>query len=46
MVDVKDSYPIELAEHATANNIDDKPAFVWWIPFTLKRRDNIISAVK
>ena len=46
MVDVKESYPIELAEYATANCIDDEPAFPWWIPFTLKKRDMIISAVK
>ena len=46
MIDVKESYPIELAEYATANSIDDEPAFAWWVPFTLKKRDNIISAVK
>ena len=46
MVDVKESYPIELAEYASANNICEEPVFAWWIPFTLKKRDNIISAFK
>ena len=27
MIDVKESYPIELAEYATANGIEDEPAF-------------------
>ena len=27
--DLKDSYPIELAEYAVNNNIDEEPAFAW-----------------
>ena len=33
-------------EYATANDIGDEPSFAWWIPFTLNKQDNIISAVK
>ena len=25
--------------------ISDEPAFCWWVPYTLKKRDAIISAV-
>ena len=46
MVDVKESCPVELAEYAVANKIDSEPAFAWWVPYTLKKRDHIISAVK
>ena len=42
---LKQSNPVEVAEFARAHNIDDEPAFSWWVPFTLKQRDRIISAV-
>ena len=44
--DLKESYPIEVAEYAVAQHIDHKLAFVWWVPFTLQKRNWIISAVK
>jgi hypothetical protein len=28
-----------------ANKIASEPAFCWWVPFTLKRRDRIIAVV-
>jgi ribosomal protein L31E len=28
-----------------AQGIDSEPAFAWWVPFTLKRRNRIIAAV-
>ena len=45
LVDLKESNPIEVAEYATAHGIDTEPAFAWWVPFTLKRRNRIIAAV-
>ena len=42
---VKESYPVQLAEYAVGAAIDDEPAFKWWVPFTLKKRDVIIAAV-
>ena len=45
MMDVKESYPVEMAEYATVKQISEEPAFAWWIPYTLKKRDQIISAV-
>lgn len=44
--DVKDSYPVELAECAIANGIQDEPAFAWWIEFTMTKRDRIIRKIK
>ena len=46
MKDVKDSYPVQLAEYAVENGISDKPAFAWWVPFTMKKREQIISKIK
>ncbi|CAJ1959619.1 unnamed protein product [Cylindrotheca closterium] len=27
-------------------NVDDEPAFIWWVPYTLKKCDRILKAVK
>jgi hypothetical protein len=44
--DAKDSYPVYVAEYAVENGISEKPAFKWWVPFVLKKRDRIISKMK
>ena len=44
--EVKESKPVELAEYAVNNHIQDEPAFAWWVPFTLKRRNRILSKIK
>ena len=44
--DLKDSYPVQLANYVVANGIQEKPTFSWWIPYTLKKRTAIISKVK
>ena len=46
MKDVKDSYPVQLAEFAMQNGIADEPAFAWWVPYTLKKKSRIISKIK
>ena len=43
---LKESHPVELAEFAKARGIDREPAFAWWVPYTLRKRDVILSAVK
>ena len=43
--DLKESNPVEVAEYAVANKLVEEPAFAWWVPYTLKRRDRIIAAV-
>ena len=44
--DMKESHPVETAEFAVARGIDSEPAFAWWVPYTLRKRDVILSAVK
>jgi hypothetical protein len=46
LAELQDSYPIELAEFAKARSIADEPAFAWWVPHNLRRRNAILSAVK
>ena len=45
LVDIKETIPVDVAEYAKANRLDKEPAFAWWVPHTLKKRDQIISAV-
>ena len=45
LADLKESYPVEVAEYAVAQSIDNEPAFSWWVNHTLKKRNRIISAV-
>jgi ribosomal protein L31E len=45
LADLKESYPIEVAEYAVAHGIDKEPAFAWWVPYVLRKRDRIIAAV-
>ena len=42
---MKESIPIPLAEYAVKVGIDDEPAFVWWVSYTRKKPDQIVSAV-
>ena len=44
--DLKESYPIQVAEYALANKILEEPAFCWWARHVLKKRDRIIKKVK
>ena len=43
---IKNSNPIETAEFAVAWDLASEPAFSWWVPFTLRKRDTIVSGVK
>ena len=44
--DLKASSPVELAEYAERNELLHEPAFKWWEPFTLRRRNRILKAMK
>ena len=44
--DLKDSYPVQTAEYAVPAKIAMEPAFAWWVPYMLKKRNRIISKVK
>ena len=44
--DLKNAYPVELADYAVANKLEDEPAFAWWVNYTIKERNRIISKLK
>ena len=46
LADMKESHPVEVAEYAWARGIDKEPAFEWWAPHTLKKRQVILAALK
>jgi hypothetical protein len=46
LAEMKESYPVEVAEYARARGLDSEPAFAWWVGNTLRRRNAILSAVK
>ena len=43
---MKESNPVEVAEFAKSREIADEPAFAWWVPFVVRKRDVIISKIK
>ena len=45
LADLKESYPVQVAEYTKNNGIDAMPAFAWWVPYILKKHSRIISAV-
>jgi len=46
LAELKGSNPVETAEYAIANRIDDQPAFHWWVRDVVKYRNRIINKVK
>jgi hypothetical protein len=42
---LKEANPVEIAEYVIANKIASEPVFVWWVPFTIQKRDRIIASV-
>ena len=44
--DTKESYPVDIAEFAKDNGIDDDPALAWWLPYTLRKRFVVICSIK
>ena len=43
---LKELFPVAVAEYAITANIDSEPAFAFWVPYVLKKRNNIIASVK
>ena len=42
---LKETNPVQVAEFAVARGIQDEPAFKYWVPFVLRKRDRIVAAV-
>ena len=45
MASTKESNPVEVTEFAISQGVENEPAFAWWVPYTLKKRDIIVSVV-
>ena len=45
LADLKESYPIDVAQYAIDNGIDNEPAFSWWVPYITKKKERILAAV-
>ena len=43
---VMESNPVQLAEFAISNCIAEEPAFAWWVPLVMKKRNCILTKVK
>jgi hypothetical protein len=46
LADLKESHPIETTEYAKILGIDHEPAFDWWVPNVLRKRDPIIFLMR
>eukprot|EP00536_Pseudo-nitzschia_multiseries_P018501 jgi/Psemu1/55916/gm1.55916_g len=44
--DVKESFPVQLAEYAVNNKLEKLPAFRWWVHKILQRKERILKAAK
>ena len=44
-ISLKDSYPVQLANYVILNILEDKPAFAWWVPYVMRKRNAIIQKV-
>jgi hypothetical protein len=42
---LKEPNSVQVAEYATSCDIADHPACAWWVPYVLRKRDMIVSAV-
>ena len=43
---MKESYPVEIAQYSYQHKISDEPAFAWWVPHVINKRERIIARVK
>jgi hypothetical protein len=41
--ELKESNPIEVAEYAVANKINEEPAFAWWVRKALRKQGQILG---
>lgn len=44
--DMKASFPVQTAEYAIEMRLAEEPAFAWWVPYTLRKRNRIIAKLK
>ena len=44
--DMKEPHPVDVAEFTNATDINEEPAFCCWVPYTLRKRDAILTVVR
>jgi hypothetical protein len=44
--DLKESFPIQVAEYAVSQGLQNEPAFSWWVKDTISRKNRIVKAMK
>ena len=42
---LKKPNPVDIVDYVLSLNINNDPAFSWWVPYTLRKRDFIISSI-
>ncbi len=45
LIDIKNSFPVQLAKYAKKNGLDQETAFKWWVRHAIKKEECIIKAV-
>jgi hypothetical protein len=45
LAEVKNSYPVHLANYALKNELQDEPAFKWWVKHTLRQGKRLIASI-
>ena len=43
---LKEYNPVDISECVVGNSISEESTFAWWLPYTLKKWDHLISKVK
>ena len=43
---LKESNPVQVGEYVISCGIQNEPAFAWWVPYVMQKRDVIVSSVK
>lgn len=44
--DMKESFPVQVAEYSVESSISEEPAFAWWVRYVLNKRNRIIAKTK
>ena len=46
MVGIKQAYPLEVAEYAIAQGINETRAFAWWVPYVLRKKKRMFANMR
>ncbi len=43
---LKESNPVQVGAYVIARGIQDEPAFAWWVPYIMRKRDIIVYGIE